>query len=103
MIPAPKGLQAHYKREASGGTARSTTRDVLAFADEGTPLVLGGENHGWGLVPASAYPGFTGIYPGDMPLPNARLPARPWRWQSVSLARLTAYGCSSGVPQASRS
>jgi hypothetical protein len=93
MIPAPEGLQAHYEREASGGTAHSTTRDVLAFADEGTPLVLGGENHGWGLVPASAYPGFTGIYPGDMPLVMT-LPADGWR---VEYAGDDGKNCSEPV------
>lgn len=78
MIPAPKGLEAHYEREARGGTARYTTRDVLAFDDDGTPLVLGGENRGWRLVSASAYRGFTGIYPGDRPF-VATLPADGWR------------------------
>jgi hypothetical protein len=78
MIPAPKGFQAHYNRKDSGGTARFTTRDVLAFDEDGTPLVLGDENHGWRLVPASTYRGFTGIYPGDMPL-VLTLPAGGWR------------------------
>jgi hypothetical protein len=78
MIPAPKGLQAHYEREDRGGTARSTIRDVLAFDDDGTPLVLGGESHGWRLVSASTYCGFTGIYPGDQPF-IATLPADGWR------------------------
>jgi hypothetical protein len=76
LIPAPKALQAHYEREDHG--ARHITRDVLAFDDDGTPLVLGGKTHGWRLVSASAYPGFAGIYEGDRPFVTA-LPADGWR------------------------
>jgi hypothetical protein len=79
MIPAPPGLQAHYERTATDGTTRFTILEVLAFNEDGIPLVLGGEKHGYGLVPASSYRGFTGIWPNEDKPYVAALPGDGWR------------------------
>ncbi len=57
MIPAERGDTAIYRPEGDG---YHLEREVLAWGDDGGPLVLS-ETDGRGLVPAASYPGLTHI------------------------------------------
>jgi hypothetical protein len=70
VIPAPPGIHAEYLIKREDGKTRITSRAVIAFNDDGEPLVAGRQN----LVTASAYGkyeledfgdgGYTAVIPG---------------------------------------
>ncbi len=78
MIPAPPGLIARYKQDESSPLAWDH-RPVIAFGDDGHPLVIGGGKRDRSLVRAGAYSNYDGL--GDDPYPPvvALLPAGGWR------------------------
>lgn len=79
MIPAPPGIVAQYNQQTTrkDGTVHKymSTLPVVAFDDEGEPMVLGKHR----LVHASILRGFAGISGGDQPELVAVMPANGWR------------------------
>lgn len=65
MIKADPGHVANYA---------DTSRDVVAWADDGHPMVIGDK----GLVRAEAIPDYEGIGPDPSPLPFAFIPGNGW-------------------------
>lgn len=62
MIPAPKGLAAHF-------TGPGSDRPVIAFTDDGVPLIVSPtKHHNQTLVPANRYTNYEGV--GTDPCPD---------------------------------
>ncbi|MEV5691133.1 hypothetical protein [Micromonospora globbae] len=74
MIPAPRGLVARYKHT---NPDHYTTKPVVAFDDDGRPLIMHETNNR--LTPADIYSNFADV--AEDPCPNivAIMPAGGWR------------------------
>ena len=77
MIAAPVGLTARYKHDEPPG--HWSHKPVIAFDDDGHPLVVGDGERDRSLVRADVYANCDGV--GDDPYPSviALLPAGGWR------------------------
>jgi hypothetical protein len=76
MIPAPRGLVALYRCEDGRSTQERT---VIAFDDEGYPLVIGGLDGRRSLVRAASFDGYDGTEESLYAPVVALLPAEGWR------------------------
>jgi hypothetical protein len=76
LIPAPRGLTARYK---DGDSKHWHHKPVIAFDDDGHPLVIGDGKRDRSLIRADSYVNYGGL--GDDPYPAviALLPAGGWR------------------------
>jgi hypothetical protein len=75
LIPAQQPHHAHYKHESNGRT-HFTTKPVIAWDDDGRPLVLHSKSHR--LVLADSYSNFHGVSeaPGQV---VAAIPGGGWK------------------------
>ena len=78
MIPAPPGLVALYKH---GKPAHHTEKAIIAFDDDGHPLVIDddGKRDKTRLIRAGAYANYDGMTEDPHPPLAALLPAGGWR------------------------
>lgn len=75
MIPATTNVECQFEGDRGDGTKyRYTSNPVIAWDDDGTPLVLGDG----ALVSAERYRNFIGLVEADAPV-VAALPGGEWR------------------------
>jgi hypothetical protein len=77
MIPAPRGLTARYKQDES--PLAWDYKPVIAFGDDGHPLIVGEGKRDRNLVRADTYANYDGLGDDLYPAIVALLPAGGWR------------------------
>jgi hypothetical protein len=75
LIPAQHPYEAHYKHESNDRT-HFTSKPVIAWDEEGRPLVLHSTSHR--LVPAASYSNFHGVSEAQHPV-VAAIPGGGWK------------------------
>lgn len=82
MIKADPGHSAWYEAAKKG--EKSSIKKVVAWDDDGNPMVVGRKDHSTvglthkQLVRADSLPGYEGIYLDPDPLPLAFIPGNGW-------------------------
>lgn len=84
MIKAEPGHSAYYGEvEEEAGKVKAHVKKVVAWADDGHPMVVGYQDHPTAryhkaLVRAESLPGYEGIGVDGDPLPFAFIPGNGW-------------------------